>query len=88
MLLQAQLKRVGIETEVRNIPSGQAQQNMLSGNFDLSLWQMNGGPTLIDYTWDSVRRIGQEQQQLQQAGRLPEPGGRAAADHDRPCAES
>jgi glutathione transport system substrate-binding protein len=52
VLLQAQLKQVGIETEVRNIPSGQAQQNMLTGNFALSLWQMNGGPALIDYTWD------------------------------------
>ena len=52
VLLQAQLKRVGISIEVRSIPSGQAIANLQSGNYALSLWQMNGGPSLIDYSWD------------------------------------
>lgn len=52
VLLQSQLKRVGINVEVRSIPSGQAITNLQSGNYVLSLWQMNGGPSLIDYSWD------------------------------------
>ena len=52
VLLQSQLKRVGIAIEVKSIPSGQALSNLQNGRYVLSLWQMNGGPSLIDYSWD------------------------------------
>ncbi len=51
VLLQAQLKEAGVVAEVRSIPSGQSINNMQTGKFELSLWQMNGGPSLLDYTW-------------------------------------
>ncbi|MBF0277479.1 MAG: ABC transporter substrate-binding protein [SAR324 cluster bacterium] len=52
VLIQAQLKAVGIELEVKNISAGQMFSNMRSGKYQLALWQMLGGPTMKDYTWN------------------------------------
>ena len=52
VLLQAQLKRVGVAAEVRSVPSGQAINNLQSGNYVLSLAQLNGGPSLVDYSFN------------------------------------
>lgn len=52
VLLQAQLKRVGVTVELRTIGAGQLLSNLSSGNYQLALWQMQGGPTLKDYSWD------------------------------------
>lgn len=51
-LLQAQLKEAGIELEVRSINEGTLLSNLATGNFELVLWQMLGGPTFKDYSWD------------------------------------
>jgi len=52
VLLQAQLKEVGIQLNVKNISGGQMFSNMRSGKYQLALWQMLGGPTMKDYTWN------------------------------------
>jgi ABC-type transport system substrate-binding protein len=52
VLMQAQLKEAGIVVAVRSVPSGQAINNMQTGKYELSLWQMNGGPSLLDYSWN------------------------------------
>ena len=52
ILLQAQLQEVGIELKVQNISYGQMLANMNTGNYQLVLWQMLGGPTMKDYIWD------------------------------------
>ena len=52
VLIQAQLKAVGIDLKVANISAGQMFSNMRSGNYQLALWQMLGGPNMKDYAWD------------------------------------
>jgi ABC-type transport system substrate-binding protein len=52
VLLQAQLKAVGIDLKVKNISGGQMFANMRSGNYQLALWQMLGGPNMKDYAWN------------------------------------
>lgn len=52
ILLQAQLKEVGIDLKVTNKPMGQILTNWANGNYHMILWQMNGGPTMKDFTWD------------------------------------
>ena len=52
VLLQAQLKAAGIQLKVKNISGGQMFSNMRSGKYQLALWQMLGGPTMKDYTWN------------------------------------
>ncbi len=52
VLIQAQLKAVGIELKVKNISMGQALSNMYAGNYHMILWQMLGGPTIKDYAWN------------------------------------
>jgi len=52
VLIQAQLKAVGIDLKVKNISGGQMFANMRSGNYQLVLWQMLGGPNMKDYAWN------------------------------------
>jgi ABC-type transport system substrate-binding protein len=52
VLLQAQMKAIGIELKVKNISMGQALSNMYSGNYHMILWQMLGGPNMKDYAWN------------------------------------
>ena len=52
VLIQAQLKAVGIDLNVQNISMGQALSNMYSGNYHMILWQMLGGPNMKDYAWN------------------------------------
>jgi ABC-type transport system substrate-binding protein len=52
VLLQAQLKAVGVQLNVKNISGGQMFSNMRSGNYQMALWQMLGGPNMKDYAWD------------------------------------
>ena len=52
VLMQAQLKPLGIEITVTQLPSGQAQANLAAGRYELSLTQIDGGPTIRDYSWD------------------------------------
>lgn len=52
VLMQAQLKPLGIELTVTQLPSGQAQANLAAGRYELSLTQIDGGPTIRDYSWD------------------------------------
>lgn len=58
ILLQAQLKAVGIDLQVKNISGGQMFSNMRSGNYQLALWQMLGGPNMKDYAWDLYSQEG------------------------------
>lgn len=52
VLIQAQLKAIGIELKVKNISMGQALSNMYQGNYHMILWQMLGGPNMKDYAWN------------------------------------
>jgi ABC-type transport system substrate-binding protein len=52
VLLQAQLKAVGVQMEARNIPYGQMQSDMIEGKSAASLFQFLGGPILSAYSWD------------------------------------
>ena len=52
ILLQAQLKAVGVQLNVKNISGGQMFANMRSGNYQMALWQMLGGPNMKYYAWD------------------------------------
>lgn len=52
VLLQAQLKAAGIDLKVKNISGGQMFANMRSGNYQMVLWQMLGGPNMKDYVWN------------------------------------
>ena len=52
VFIQAQLKEIGIDLKVQNISMGQALSNMYTGNYQLILWQMLGGPNMKDYAWN------------------------------------
>lgn len=52
VLIQAQLKAVGIDLQVTNKPYGQVLANWAAGNYHMILWQMNGGPTMKEFTWN------------------------------------
>lgn len=52
ILIQAQLKEIGIDLEVENKAFGQVVTDMFSGRFHMVLWQFNGNPSLKDYTWN------------------------------------
>ena len=52
ILLQAQLKEIGIDLEVENKAYGQVVTDMFQGRFNMVLWQFNGDTSLKDYTWN------------------------------------
>lgn len=52
ILIQAQLKEIGIELDVQNKDYGQLVTDMFAGRFHMVLWQFNGDPSLKDYTWN------------------------------------
>lgn len=52
VLIQAQLKEVGIELEVENKAYGQVIKDLFAGRFEMVLWQFNGDTSLKDYTWN------------------------------------
>ncbi len=52
ILIQAQLKEIGVDLEVENKAYGQVVTDMFSGRFDMVLWQFNGDTSLKDYTWN------------------------------------
>lgn len=58
VLLQAQLKEVGIALKVINKSFGQILGDMLEGNYDMVLWQINGDTTLKDYVWNLYSKNG------------------------------
>ncbi len=52
VLIQAQLKEVGIELTIQKSKMGALLKKMYTGKYELALWQMLGGPTIQDYTWN------------------------------------
>lgn len=52
ILIQAQLKEIGIELEVENKSYGQIVSEMLAGQFHVVLWQFNGETSLKDFVWN------------------------------------
>jgi len=52
ILIQAQLAEVGIDLKVKNVAYGQVLTDLQAGEYELILWQMLGGPTVIDYAWN------------------------------------
>jgi ABC-type transport system substrate-binding protein len=52
VLIQAQLKEVGIELEVENKAYGQVIKDLFGGRFEMVLWQFNGDTSLKDFTWN------------------------------------
>jgi ABC-type transport system substrate-binding protein len=52
VLIQAQLKDVGITLNLENKKFGQILPDMYKGNYDMVLWQINGGTPLKDFVWN------------------------------------
>ncbi|WP_323765845.1 ABC transporter substrate-binding protein [Marinovum sp.] len=52
ILIQAQLKEIGIDLEVENKAYGQLVNDMFAGRYDMVLWQFNGDTSLKDFTWN------------------------------------
>lgn len=52
VVLQDQFKGVGIETNVRNLPTGTVQENLFSSNFEVVLYQFRGGTAVGSYSWE------------------------------------
>lgn len=52
ILIQAQLKEIGIDLAVENKDYGQMVIDMFAGRYHMVLWQFNGDPSLKDYTWN------------------------------------
>lgn len=51
VLIQAQLAPLGINIEVESLPNAAFLQRQNAREFDLLLYQFDGGPGLADYTW-------------------------------------
>ncbi|MES0884340.1 ABC transporter substrate-binding protein [Roseibium sp. SCP14] len=52
ILLQAQLADIGIDLKVKSVAYAQVLTDLQAGNYELILWQMLGGPAIIDYAWN------------------------------------
>lgn len=52
ILLQAQLKEIGIDLNVENKVYAQILSEMFAGNFHMVLWQFNGGTSMRDFVWN------------------------------------
>ncbi len=52
VLIQAQLKQVGIELSIVKTKMGALLKQMYTGKYELALWQMLGGPTIQEFTWN------------------------------------
>jgi peptide/nickel transport system substrate-binding protein len=51
ILAQADLAQIGVTLEVESIPNTAYIQRLGARDFDLALYQYDGGPGLADYTW-------------------------------------
>ena len=51
VLIQAQLKKVGIDLSISKSKMGALLKKMYTGKYELALWQMLGGPTIQEFTW-------------------------------------
>lgn len=58
ILIQAQLKEIGIELNVTNKQFGQILGDMQQGNYDMVLWQINGDTSLKDFVWNLYSKNG------------------------------
>ena len=52
VLIQAQLKTVGIDLAIVKTKMGALLKQMYTGKYELALWQMLGGPTIQEFTWN------------------------------------
>jgi len=52
VLIQAQLKTVGIDLSIVKMKMGALLKQMYTGKYELALWQMLGGPTIAEFTWN------------------------------------
>ena len=52
VLIQAQLKTVGIDLSIVKTKMGALLKQMYTGKYELALWQMLGGPTISEFTWN------------------------------------
>ena len=52
VLIQAQLKAVGVELSIVKSKMGALLKQMYTGKYEMALWQMLGGPTIQDFTWN------------------------------------
>ena len=52
VLIQAQLKAAGIDLSIVKTKMGALLKQMYTGKYELALWQMLGGPTIQEFTWN------------------------------------